>query len=47
MEVELNNIGTLIRNERLRRGITQEMLGLKVELEKPRFPKSKMGKGLR
>lgn len=46
MEVELNNIGTLIRNERLRRGMTQEMLGLKVGVGKAQISKIENGKGL-
>ena len=34
MNVKINNIGTLIRDERIRRGMTQEELGSKVGVGK-------------
>jgi transcriptional regulator with XRE-family HTH domain len=46
MNVKINNIGTLIRDERIRRGMTQEELGSKVGVGKAQISKIESGKGL-
>ncbi|MBD8347744.1 DUF3791 domain-containing protein [Dysgonomonas sp. HGC4] len=46
MNVQINKIGALIRNERLRRGMTQEELGAKVGVGKAQISKIESGKGL-
>ena len=46
MDVQINNIGALIRYERIRRGMTQEELGLKVGVGKAQISKIESGKGL-
>lgn len=46
MDVHINNIGTLIREERIRRGITQEELGAKIGVGKAQISKIESGKGL-
>lgn len=46
MNVRINNIGALIRDERIRRGMTQEELGLKVSVGKAQISKIESGKGL-
>lgn len=46
MEAKIDDIGTLIRDERLRRGMTQEELGEKVGVGKAQISKIEGGKGL-
>ena len=46
MNIELNKIGTLIRDERVRRGMTQEELGSKICVGKAQISKIESGKGL-
>lgn len=46
MDAQINNIGTLIRDERIRRGMTQEELGSKVGVGKAQISKIESGKGL-
>ncbi len=46
MDVQINNIGALIRDERIRRGLTQEELGTKVGVGKAQISKIESGKGL-
>ncbi|WP_085535713.1 DUF3791 domain-containing protein [Massilibacteroides vaginae] len=46
MDVQINKIGVLIRDERLRRGMTQEDLGAKVGVGKAQISKIESGKGL-
>ncbi len=46
MDVQINKIGALIRNERLRRGMTQEELGTKVGVGKAQISKIESGKRL-
>lgn len=46
MDVEINKIGALIRDERVRRGMTQEGLGSKVGVGKAQISKIESGKGL-
>lgn len=46
MNVDINNIGALIRDERIRRGLTQEELGTKVGVGKAQISKIESGKGL-
>lgn len=46
MNVDINNIGALIRDERIRRGLTQEELGRKVGVGKAQISKIESGKGL-
>lgn len=46
MEVNINKIGALIRDERLRRGMTQEELGTKVGVGKAQISKIESSKGL-
>lgn len=46
MDVEINKIGTLIREARVCRGMTQEELGLKVGVGKAQISKIESGKGL-
>ncbi len=46
MNAQINNIGTLIRDERIRRGMTQEELGAKMGVGKAQISKIESGKGL-
>lgn len=46
MNIQINDMGRLIRSERLRRGMTQEELGLKVGVGKAQISKIERGKGL-
>lgn len=46
MNVKINNIGTLIRDERIRRGMTQKELGSKVGVGKAQISKIESGKGM-
>ena len=46
MGIEINKIGALIRDERVRRGMTQEELGAKVGVGKAQISKIESGKGL-
>lgn len=46
MDVEINKIGALIRDERVRRGMTQKELGSKVGVGKAQISKIESGKGL-
>jgi len=46
MNVQINKIGALIREERIRRGMTQEELGAKVGVGKAQISKIESGKGL-
>lgn len=46
MTNRLENIGSIIRNERLRKGLTQEELGERVGVGKAQISKIESGKGL-
>lgn len=46
MTNRLENIGLMIRNERLRKGLTQEELGERVGVGKAQISKIERGKGL-
>ncbi|MCE5225565.1 MAG: DUF3791 domain-containing protein [Porphyromonadaceae bacterium] len=46
MDIEITKIGALIRDERVRRGITQEELGSKIGVGKAQISKIESGKGL-
>lgn len=46
MTIRLENIGLMIRNERLRKGLTQEELGERVGVGKAQISKIERGKGL-
>lgn len=46
MDIHINNIGPLIREERIRRGMTQEELGAKVGVGKAQISKIESSKGL-
>lgn len=46
MTNRLENIGPMIRNERLRKGLTQEELGERVGVGKAQISKIESGKGL-
>lgn len=46
MNVQINKIGVLIRDERLHRGMTQEELGAKIGVGKAQISKIESGKGL-
>lgn len=46
MNVDINKIGALIREERVRRGMTQEELGTKIGVGKAQISKIESGKGL-
>lgn len=46
MNAQISNIGTLIRDERIRRGMTQEELGSKLGVGKAQISKIESGKGL-
>lgn len=46
MSIDINKIGTLIREERVRRGITQEELGTKIGVGKAQISKIESGKSL-
>ena len=46
MTNRLENIGPMIRNERLRKGLTQEKLGERVGVGKAQISKIESGKGL-
>lgn len=46
MDVQITNIGALIRDERIRRGMTQDELGAKVGVGKAQISKIESGKGL-
>ena len=46
MDVQINNVGALIRDERIRRGMTQEELGVKIGVGKAQVSKIESGKGL-
>ena len=46
MNVHINKIGSLIRDERIRRSITQEELGMKVGVRKAQISKIESGKSL-
>ncbi len=46
MNTRIENIGALIRNERTRRGLTQEELGEKVGVGKAQISKIERGRGL-
>lgn len=45
MTNRLENIGPMIRNERLRKGLTQEKLGERVGVGKAQISKIESGKG--
>lgn len=47
MTNSIENIGLMIRNERLRKGLTQEELGRGLALVKLRFLKLRVERGLR
>ncbi len=46
MDIHINNIGALIRDERARRGMTQEELGARIGVGKAQISKVESGKGL-
>lgn len=46
MDVQINNIGALIRDERINRGMTQEELGSRIGVGKAQISKIESGKGL-
>lgn len=46
MNIEIKNIGRLIRDERIRRGLTQEELGMKIGVGKSQISKIESSKGL-
>lgn len=46
MNVDIDKIGTLIREERMRRGMTQEELGAKIGVGKAQISKIESAKGL-
>ena len=46
MANSLENIGSMIRNERLRKGLTQEELGERIGVGKAQISKIESGKGL-
>ncbi len=46
MDIHMNNIGTLIRDERIRRGMTQDELGTRIGVGKAQISKIESGKGL-
>ena len=46
MNVDITKIGMLIREERIRRGVTQEELGTKIGVGKAQISKIESGKGL-
>lgn len=46
MKNRLENIGPMIRNERIRKGLTQEELGKRVGVGKAQISKIESGKGL-
>lgn len=46
MNVDINKIGALIREERVRRGMPQEELGMKIGVGKAQISKIESGKGL-
>lgn len=46
MKNRLENIGLMIRNERIRKGLTQEELGKRVGVGKAQISKIESGKGL-
>lgn len=46
MAERIENIGLVIKNERLRKGLTQEELGLRVGVGKAQISKIESGKGL-
>lgn len=46
MNVDINSIGALIRDERIRRGLTQEELGTRVGVGKAQISKIESGRGL-
>lgn len=46
MTNRLENIGSIIRNERIRKGLTQEELGERVGVGKAQISKIESGKGL-
>ncbi|MDL2256279.1 DUF3791 domain-containing protein [Parabacteroides sp. OttesenSCG-928-K15] len=46
MNIQVDKIGTLIRGERLRQGMTQEELGIKIGVGKAQISKIESGKGL-
>lgn len=46
MKVDIDKIGTLIREERMRRGMTQEELGAKIGVGKAQISKIESAKGL-
>lgn len=46
MTNSIENIGLMIRNERLRKGLTQEELGERVGVDKAQISKIESGKGL-
>jgi len=46
MNVDINKIGALICEERIRRGLTQEELGIRVGVGKAQISKIESGKGL-
>lgn len=46
MNVQISHIGAMIREERIRRGMTQEELGAKVGVGKAQISKIESGKGL-
>ena len=45
MTNRLENIGSIIRNERIRKGLTQEELGERVGVGKARFLKQRVERG--
>ena len=46
MTDSIENIGLMIRNERLRKGLTQEELGKRIGVGKAQISKIESGKGL-
>lgn len=46
MNIDITKIGSLIREERIRRGLTQEELGAKIGVGKAQISKIESGKGL-
>lgn len=46
MDFQINKMGSLIRDERLRQGMTQEDLGVKIGVGKAQISKIESGKGL-